>query len=341
MLYQSLFIGGVQESGKTNALKSLILKLAHEQNSPSTIILDHEDEYGNLINIATTEESANLMQKRGIKPIDPSKFDVLTIGAKDSYCLTLEAIDPLELPRFLRELSPITYESLLTIIYDIVVDYEREDFTLPELKALILSYIEDGDYKLAEATKAAINRALNSISLRIFDVPGTKALKIEKLLKPGSITVINTHNLRDYHQRIVGLYLCAILHKRALKGKYKNGVFLILDEIQRILPKLKSKSDAEYQKRIVGFLDDVVHRGRKRNYGVAFATQSPLDVKKEIIDLCNTKLFFQIQGDTANLLKEYLTKDERERLKKLQSGEAYIISKKKHKPVIIKFPYII
>ena len=160
------------------------------------------------------------------------------------------------------------------------------------------------------------------------------------MLKPGSITVINTHNLRDYHQRIVGLYLCAILHKRALKGKYRNGVFLILDEIQRILPKSKSKSDAEYQKRIVGFLDDVVHRGRKRNYGVAFATQSPLDVKKEIIDLCNTKLFFQIQGDTANLLKEYLTKDERERLKKLQSGEAYIISKKKHNPVIIKFPLI-
>ncbi|MFX1296819.1 MAG: ATP-binding protein [Promethearchaeota archaeon] len=341
LYYQSLFIGGVQESGKTNALKYQILKLAHIENPPSQIILDHEDEYRDLRNIATTEESANLMEKHGIKAINPHNFNVLTIGPRDEYCLTLKAIDPLNLPYFLRELTPITYASLQTIIYDIMEDHKDREFTLPELKCLILSYMDDDEeYDLAIPTKKAIRRALTSISLKIFDISGTRPLKIDSLLRPGAITIINTYNLRDYHQRIVGLYLCAMLHKRALKGKYRNGVLLIMDEIQRILPKSKSKLDAEYQKRIIGFLDNVVHRGRKRNYGVAFATQSPLDVKKEIIDLCNTKLFFQIHGDTANLLKEYLTKEKRDRLKKLQTGEAYIISKKKHAPVVIKFPKI-
>ena len=55
---------------------------------------------------------------------------------------------------------------------------------------------------------------------------------------------------------------------------------------------------------------------------------------------CKIKIFFQIQGDTSNLLKEYLNKEERDRLKKLQTGEAFVISKGKHKPVVIKFPYI-
>jgi len=176
--------------------------------------------------------------------------------------------------------------------------------------------------------------------------------KSNKYYKSGSKLLDNSHGKLQLYDcgkrgkvlhetwRIVGLYLCAMLHKRALENKYEPGVFLILDEIQRILPKLKSKSDGEYQKRIIGFLDQVIHRGRKRNYGVALATQSPLDVKNDIIDLCNTKLFFQIQGDTTNLLKEYLIKESRERLKKLQTGEAFIISKKKHNPIVIKLPYV-
>ena len=129
-----------------------------------------------------------------------------------------------------------------------------------------------------------------------------------------------------------------MLHRVAMKGQQKLGIVFILDEIQRLIP--KSKSDSEYQKRIIGFLDEVVHRGRKRDYGVIFAIQSPLDVKKEIIDLCNTKMFFQIQGETSFILREYLNKEERERLKKLIVGEAFITSKGKHEPVRIKFPFI-
>jgi len=55
------------------------------------------------------------------------------------------------------------------------------------------------------------------------------------MLKPGNITVINSYNLRDSHQQIVGLYLLAMLHKRVLKGKEKIGVIFVLDEIQRLL----------------------------------------------------------------------------------------------------------
>jgi len=134
--------------------------------------------------------------------------------------------------------------------------------------------------------------------------------------------------------------LCA-LHKHKMKKRnieYDSGVLFYLDEVQRLLPKLLSNSDN--QKRIVHYLGEIHHRGRKRKYGVIYATQSPLDIKKEIIDLCNTKIFFQIQGDASNLLKEYLGKEERERLKQLPTGQAFITSKGEHDPVEIKFPYL-
>jgi len=340
-LYQSVFMSGQQGSGKTSALKVLSLLIAQEKDSPAQIILDNEGEYGDLANIPSTKRSEKLMRIHRINALNLNKFRFINIGTDEGFCLTLKAIDPVDLPYFIHELTPISHDTLQTIIYDIIEENKGKEFTLPELKKFIFYYMENEAYSATSGTKSAIRRALNSISLRIFDLSGVEPIDFESMLIPGNITVINSYNLRDSHQRIVGLYLLAILHKRALKGKEKLKVFLHLDEIQRLLPKSRSQSDSEYLKRIVKFLDEIVHRGRKRDYGVAFATQSIMDVKKEIIDLCNTKIFLQTQGSGSNYLREYFNnKQDIERLKRLPQGHAYITSKGKHDPVEIKFPFI-
>lgn len=340
-LYQSVFISGQQGTGKTTALKLLTIQMAQEKNCPAIINLDNEGEYSDLTNIPSEKQAKDLMELYDIKKLNPNAFSYINIGPKNAYCLTLKAIDPIDLPYFLHELTAISHDTLQTIIYDIIEDNKKDEFTLPELKEKILIYLEKETYGALQSTKSAIKRAINSISLRIFDVPGVKLIDFESMLKEGKITVINSYNLRDSHQRIVGLYLLAILHKRALKSKDKQKVIFIMDEIQRLLPKVKSQADSDYHKRIIKFLDEIVHRGRKRDYGVLFATQSVLDVKKELIDLCNTKIFFQTQGSGVNYLKEYFSnKEDLERLKRLPQGHAFITSKGKHEPVEIKFPYL-
>ncbi len=339
-LYQSIFMSGQQGTGKTTSLKALTLQIAQVKNCPAQIILDNEGEYGDLRDIPTNMSSKETMKRYGIKELELGKTRFINIDNNNGYCLTLKAIDPVDLPYFIHELTPISHNTLQTIIYDIIEDNTDREFTLPELTKLIFKYLEKDKYGATEGTKKAIKRALTSISLRIFDVPGVKPLDFESMLMPGKVTVINSYNLRDAHQRVVGLYLLAILHKRALKGKENINVVFFLDEIQRLLPKSKSQSDSEYQKRIIKFLDEVVHRGRKRDYGVIFATQSVADVKKEIIDLCNTKIFFQTQGSGV-YIKDYISnKEDLERLKKLPVGHAFIVSKGKHEPVEIKFPNI-
>lgn len=340
-LYQSVFMSGQQGTGKTTALKSMALQIAQVKESPAQIILDNEGEYGNLRSIPSNKKAEEVMLRHGIKELELGQFRLVNIDTNGGHCLTLKAIDPVDLPYFLHELTPISYDTLQTIIYDILEENKEKEFTLPELTKLIFSFIKKEKYGATDGTKKAIMRAMTSISLRIFDVPGVKPIDFESILVSGKVTVINTYNLRDVHQRIVGLYLLAMLHKRALKGKEMINVVFFLDEIQRLLPKSKSQSDSEYQKRIIKFLDEVVHRGRKRDYGVIFATQSVADVKKEIIDLCNTKVFFQTQGSGINYIKEYISnKEDLERLKKLPVGQAFITSKGKHEPVEIKFPNI-
>ena len=340
-LYQSLFMSGQQGTGKTTSLKLMTLQIAQVKNSPAQIILDNEGEYGNLRNIPSSKRTEANMKRLGIKELELGQLRLINIGTNGGYCLTLKAINPVDLPYFLHELTPISHDTLQTIIYDIIEDNKEQEFTLPHLTKLIFQYMDKEKYGATDGTKKAIMRAMNSISLRIFDVPGIKPIDFESMLCSGKITVINSYHLRDAHQRIVGLYLLAMLHKRALKGKEKINVVFFLDEIQRLLPKSKSQADLEYQKRIIKFLDEVVHRGRKRDYGVIFATQSVADVKKEIIDLCNTKIFFQTQGSGINYIKEYFNnKEDLERLKKLPVGHAFITSKGKHDPVEIKFPNI-
>jgi len=340
-IYQSVFISGQQGTGKTTSLKSLVLQIAQVKNSPAQIILDNEGEYGNLISIPSNKKAEDVLRRHGIKRLESGQFRLINIDTNGGYCLTLKAIDPVDLPYFLHELTAISHDTLQTIIYDIIEDKTEQEFTLPELIKLIIKYMENKKYGATDGTKKAIMRAMTSISLRIFDVPGVKPIDFNSVLVSGKVTVINTYNLRDSHQRIVGLYFLAMLHKRALKGKEKINVVFFLDEIQRLIPKSKSSSDSEYQKRIIKFLDEVVHRGRKRDYGVIFATQSVADVKKEIIDLCNTKVFFQTQGSGINYIKEYFSnKEDLERLKKIPIGQAFITSKGKHEPVEIKFPNI-
>ncbi len=340
-LYQSLFISGQQGTGKTTLIKSMALQIAQVKNAPAQIILDNEGEYGDLRNIPTNKRSEELMKRYGIKEIELGKFRFMNIDTKNGYCLTLKAIDPVDLPYFLHELTPISHDTLQTIIYDIIEDNAEKEFTLPVLTKLIFKYMKEEKYGVTDSTQKAIKRAMNSISLRIFDVPGVKTIDFEAMLMSGKVTVINSYNLRDAHQRIVGLYLLAMLHKRALKGKDKINVVFFLDEVQRLLPQSKSQADSEYLKRIVKFLDEVVHRGRKRDYGVVFSTQSVADVKKGIIDLCNSKIFFQTQGSGITYIKEYFSnKEDLERLKKLPVGHAFIVSKGKHEPVEIKFPNI-
>jgi hypothetical protein len=340
-LYQSVFMSGQQGTGKTSSLKLLVLQIAQHQHSPAQILLDNEGEYGDLINIPSTKRSGNLMAKNGISRLIPDKFNHVDIGTESGYCLTLKAIDPVDLPYFLHELTPISHDTLQSIIYDIVEDNTDKEFAFPELKKHILKYLDKEKYGAGSSTKSAIKRAMISVSLRIFDVPGKKPIDFESMLKPGTITVINSYNLRDSHQRIVGLYLLAILHARALKAKEMINVLFYLDEVQRLVPKSKSQSDSEYLKRIITFLEEVVHRGRKRDYGVVFATQSVMDVKKAIIDLCNTKLFFQTQGSGSSYLKEYFSnREDITRLKRLPRNHAFITCKGKHEPVEIKFQFI-
>ncbi|MFW9876201.1 MAG: hypothetical protein ACFFG0_24120 [Candidatus Thorarchaeota archaeon] len=171
-LYQSIFMSGQQGTGKTNALKSMTLQIAQVKNLSAQIILNNEAKYGNLRSIPFNKRAEEIMKKHGIKELELGQLRLVNIDTNGGCCLTLKAIDPVDLPFFLHELTAISHDILQTIIYDIMEDNKERDFTLPELKRLIIKYMENKKYGPTDGTKKAIMRAMTSISLRIFDVQG-------------------------------------------------------------------------------------------------------------------------------------------------------------------------
>ena len=340
LYYQGIFMGGTQGTGKTSAIRFMTLSTAPQSNSPAIIIFDAEDEFTNLPNIPSTKESMKLMSKWGIRPIDTKCIEIIHLNDKFDWCVTLRKIDPKHLLLFLHELPNASTTILKRIIQDIIYNNPGREFTFQELHNKIIQSVT----QIKNASiRDAIKRSLLSITLDMFDREGIEPIDIEQMLVPGKITIINCFQLDDDQQRVVALYLLAMFHKYKMKYNSKidtsdMGVLFVLDEVTRIMPKLLANSD--YQKRILHFLSEIQHRGRKRHYGVIYATQHPKDIPKELVDLCNTKIFFLIEGSGCAYLKDYLNTEQREQLKRLPVGHAYILCKGKHEPVIIRFPYL-
>jgi hypothetical protein len=325
-IYESMFVTGVQRSGKTNFLKFLISQLSQSQEKPAIIVLDVEGEYFHTI------------IKLGILN---SKEYVLSMGEDSEYTLPLSGIAPEDVQYFMPEIPPKTSE--------IIESYSRKIFQklVAEGKLNKKHFIGEMQYQiqlnpnLHFSQKPAIIRSLMSNSFDLFDQENKKPITPEELLIPGKVSVINLSNLdHDTHQRTAALYFLTMLYHYKLTSKNPLGVILIVDEARRLFPKDgKFELRKEYISRIAKKVADINHQGRKRKYGIVFATQSPTDINSQIISLCNTKVCFRLPGH-KNWIREFLGKEFLQEMEDLPTGTAVIACTGQHEPLKIKIPKV-
>ena len=101
------------------------------------------------------------------------------------------------------------------------------------------------------------------------------------------------------------------------------GLMLVLDEAHRLFPKKAPSIHKEYIEKVASKINNIVHRGRKRKYGLVLATQRPADVYPLISDLCNTKVVFHTEG-SAMWLGSNLGPVLAKKVRKLLKGECIV-----------------
>jgi hypothetical protein len=327
ILYQSILIAGVQRSGKTNFVRLLARSLLSLSSKlPAVVILDIDGQFRteNFISKNNLPEEVKIfLEENKIKDINPCVLKLSEDPNEANTTLSLTGIKPEELTYLIPELPTKSAELVEEIIRECIRKIEEKEITVDNLRRFIVNEVFQNQIIHSEQ-KGAIIRAFYSPNLRLFDQPNLEPLTVSKLLISGKMTVIDVFNLSDRQKRAVALYLLLMFDCYKMNAPNVDpGLLFIVDECYRLFPKKVPKWEREYINRVVTKVSDIVHRGRKRKYGIILATQSPNDVDPLIRDLCNTKIAFRLEG-AEKWVKDNFGDDYKDTIKNLPTGVCYI-----------------
>ena len=256
----------------------------------TVIVLDLEGQFKPYVE-ALAVLSNKLHQEMGIETV--SQTSVLSIPK--NACLSFSQLAPDDLTYFTPDLTAKSQDSFTTAIAHAK---ERQPNGFAEMMRLIEEEVEHGVRN--PQIKSALTRTTTSLRRvfeELFDKDFVKPLLAEDLLVPGKITIVDVSELSENHQRYVAIYLLTILHNKKMMENDDVRTVLVLDEAHKMFPRKFPTQYKDFYRRIFEFVNEIVHKGRKRHYGVVVATQQPKDVAEMILNLPDSKVIFEVDGE--------------------------------------------
>ena len=306
-IYQSVFIAGVQGSGKTTGLKYLCQALTSYEKidyekRPAIIILDGENSFTKFTrNEKMDPQVSEFMSKNGIGNVD---MRVLTLSddiERSDSTLSLRTVTYQDMMYFIPELESKSENILLQVLrlaFRIIQQNPDLDLTMENLRNIAINQARTSGL-IHTMQLPAIARALHSVELDMFNQPNKTEISPELLFQPGKITVLNVHSLDKNRRRIVAIYIQQMLNgfKMETSNKYPGAIFVV-DEAELLFPNKPSKREKDYVDRIAERMEDVTNRGRKRFYGLFIVSHLPTEVSPRVVALANTKIAFRSSANS-------------------------------------------
>ncbi len=320
----------VEQLDSSESRRTIISQPAKIQGQEvAVIILDLEGQFRPLVEGLNTLTN-RLHKELGIEQANQTSF----LRIPKSACLTYSELTPDDLTYFTPDLTAKSQDSFTTAIGHAK---EKNPRGFEELMRQVDGEIEYG------VRNAQIKQALTrtTTSLRrvfgeLFDKDFARPVTSGELLVPGKTTVIDVSELSESNQRYVAIYLLTILHNRKMMENDETRTVLVLDEAHKMFPRKYPTQYKDFYRRIFEFVNEIVHKGRKRHYGVVIATQQPKDVAETILNLPDTKVIFEVDGE-RRWMSEMLNGKE----PPTGVGNAYVVLKGPTiEPLSVKIPNV-
>jgi uncharacterized protein len=190
------------------------------------------------------------------------------------------------------------------------------------------------------ASYGALRKKLRELQMmNIFDRKDAPRLEMEKLSKPGHLSVIDMSDSRE--QQVVNIVIADLLarmyhYKMSLteEENTKRRVFLTIEEAHGFVSREKQGK----MEQTLDQLRRIARRGRKRWLALHFVTQSPQHLPSELFELANNKIIHQTTGAenlrvlkaAAGTVNEAIWED----VPSLGKGRAIIVSSQYPHPII-------
>ena len=347
-LYQSVFIEGIQGSGKTNALKFLSQTVTSYtgipiEKRPSVIILDGEKMFTEFATKSElNSESRKFLNDNNVGNAD---YQVLTLSEYPENAdstLSFRSLTYNDLVHLIPEVEPKTENYLKQILkttFEIIEARGNEmELTIENVRSIGTDLARKSP--LIHTSQApAIGRALQSIELDMFNQPDKTQLSPSLLFQPGKISVIDVHDLDKSRKRVVALYIQQMLNRFKMEQSNKYpGVILVVDEAEELFPDKPSKRERNFVERITERMEDVTNRGRKRHYGLFIVTHVPSSVSPKIVALANTHMAFR-SSDANSYISKVFGKEFVGQANNLETGTFLLkvnVSSQNQRPILAK-----
>jgi len=336
--YKGIFVVGSPGKGKTNFLKILINGMSNyfgtkEGLPPAVIVLDITGQFGQLdkpTKIATTFDE-ELWKMFGMNVVNKLKvFKIIQNYGEGTHSLSLNAIDPELISLVFPELPPTSSTNFKRMVKMIFKEYPAIDYE--NFSKKITEIIKREGSSLNTQVARAIQGAILNGPADVFD-QGGKVLRIEDILIPGQVSVIQIDHIVD--KMPVLLYLLLMINKKKLYTTDQTPVVMVLDEAHELFPKIANPGEAEYLRRVSQNLIRIARRGRKKHFGLVFASQQPHDIIPEIIGVFQTKIILGLEATSSNWIKETLGREYVNMILGLGQGYARVWNAELHKGTLV------
>jgi DNA helicase HerA-like ATPase len=318
LLFRSAFVCGAKGSGKTTFLRELLpqASVGDAGEGAAIVILDVEGEFS----------EARILSRFTGAGADVKTYRLSTDSGYANATLGLAAVHYEDFAYFAPNLPLNSMLHLESIVKELAYHYKQAGRT-PKASEM-LADIQRATWRRASIhhfQREAIIRATAADVFGMFDQSGLPPVIPEGLVHARQASILDVSSLTDDQQRIVALYLLSTLARMKDRAHDSTGVMVVMDEAQKLFPH-KGDLKPEYAERLGKFVGHIVHRGRRRRFGIVLSTQYPADVSRDIVDLCDTKFVFRMSGPHTWLKATLPDPDSAVRVTTLPVGEAFVVS---------------
>ncbi len=313
LLQKHMAILAMSGAGKSYTVSILLEELLEKPKDQTVgiVIFDVHGEYKNFA-----------------EPVSDSKYKDFSkyVNYYDASKLRF-SLNSLDMSLFasILDVSGPQYRVLMKALNKISDDSEHNVFGFDELKEIV----KELDNRTNIDDKIYLMERLNLFGK-------TNNFRIEDIVKPGYMTIIDMSNVLDMsHKQIILAYFAQNLFRQ--RQSLRIPPFLILlEEAHQFVPEGKSEDFAKAR----GIIETIAREGRKFGASLCLVSQRPIRLSSTVLSQCNTHLLMRITNpyDLKHIQEssEGLDAKSVELITGLNVGEALMVGSSVNHPLFFK-----
>lgn len=296
-----VFICGARGSGKSYTMGVLIEELAYKNDAVASIVIDPIGVFWSMRSPNKVEKELETLKEWEMEPRGFDNIQVLVpIGAKNLPAQSFHghfSFRPSELRASDWAFSfGIERFSPAGLLIDSAIQKSGENYTIDDLIRVITTdpELQSKEKGFSKQTRRGIMSRLESS--KYWGIFSDKATPIEKLARPGKVTIIDISFLEEaVGALVVGIIARKSLTRRKLESRNEAlgkpvsfpPIWLFIDEAHTLVPKDRKTAASDN-------LIEYVKQGRKPGCSIVLATQQPSAINSEVLSQLDIMLVHQL-----------------------------------------------